>query len=112
MRLTPNRTPIRCTSTWVKRPPTTELRSIAYQLDGAEAENGAGSYLLFVIHNSDWSEREFQIPEPGADRRWYRVADTSMPAGEDFAIEGREQLLLPPDRYRVQPRSSVLLLAR
>jgi glycogen operon protein len=87
-----------------------ELRTLAYQLDGAEADRGAGSYLVFVIYNADWQGKAMRIPEPGAGRRWYRVTDTSLPADADFVADGVE--LVPADTYLASPRSTVLLLAR
>lgn len=44
-----------------------EVRTLAYQLDGAEADDGAGDYLVFVILNADWREPTVRIPAP-ADR--------------------------------------------
>jgi isoamylase len=89
-----------------------ELRTLAYQLDGAEAERGAGDYLVFVILNADWREQTVRVPDPGGARKWRRVADTSLDAGQDFLAEDEYVLLAPPDRYVVQPRSTVVLLAR
>jgi glycogen operon protein len=88
-----------------------ELRTVAYQLDGAEAESGAGSYLVFVILNAHWDAALVRVPEPGADRHWYRVVDTSLPPGDDFRSRGEEALLEPQDRYHANPRSTVVLLA-
>ena len=89
-----------------------ELRTIAYQLDGAEAEIGAGNYLVFVILNAHWEAKNVRIPEAGNGRVWRRVVDTSLPAGEDFLDESRETPLDPTDCYLVGPRSTVVLLAR
>jgi glycogen operon protein len=89
-----------------------ELRTLAYQLDGAEAENHAGSYLVFVILNADWRTKTVRIPEPGFDRRWHRAVDTSLEPGLDFLPEGHEALLVPSDHYIANPRSTVVLLAR
>jgi len=87
------------------------LRTIAFQLDGQEAENGSGDYLLFVIHNADWNVRGVRLPDPGSSRRWRRVVDTSLPDGAEFADEGHEVPLDPQDAYLVNPRTSVVLLA-
>jgi isoamylase len=89
-----------------------ELRTLCYQLDGFEAETGAGNYLLFVIANADWHVRGVRLPEPGHNRRWYRVVDTSLPAGEDFCDAGHEVALEPQGLYIANGRSSVVLLAR
>jgi isoamylase len=89
-----------------------EARTLAYQLDGAEADKGAGDYLVFVILNADWREQTVRIPEPGGTRTWRRVADTSLPDGQDFVDERQQAALDPADHYVVQPRSTVVLLAR
>jgi glycogen operon protein len=87
-----------------------ELRTVAFQLDGAESDRLAGDYLLFFILNADWRERPVRIPEPGAGRSWYRIVDTSLPAGQDFVAE-REFFLQPADGYVAKARSTVVLLA-
>jgi hypothetical protein len=45
---------------------------------------------------------------PGA--RWYRVVDTSLPAGDDCVEAGGEVALDPPDYYIANGRTTVLLL--
>ena len=89
-----------------------EARTLAYQLDGAEADRNPGDYLVFVILNADWREQTVRIPEPGPTRKWRCMADTSLPGGQDFRDEGEQTLLEPADHYVVQPRSTVVLLAR
>jgi glycogen operon protein len=88
-----------------------ELRTVAYQLDGAEADRGAGDYLVFVILNADWNPCTVRIPPAGEGRKWHRVVDTSRGAtgtDDDF----RETLLDPDDIYLASPRSTIVLLAR
>jgi glycogen operon protein len=89
-----------------------DLRTIAYQLDGAETDQGAGDYLVFVILNASWNAHGVRLPDPGSTRRWRRVLDTSLEAGEDFLPDGRELLLEPADHYVASARSTVVLLAR
>jgi glycogen operon protein len=104
-----------------------DLRTLSYQLDGAESEtvsgtwsgsaaekpaSQTGSYLLFVILNAHWAARTVRIPEPGDGRRWYRVVDTHRDAGDDFKAEGEEPLLDPQDHYVANARSTIVLLAR
>jgi isoamylase len=87
-----------------------ELRTLCYQLDGGEEATGGRDYLLFVILNAHWEPQPILLPKPRAGRRWLRVVDTSLPAGEDFADPGREVPIDPPDRYIASGRSTVLLL--
>ena len=87
-----------------------ELRTLCYQLDGGEEPARGRDYLLFVILNAHWEPQTITLPKTRATGRWYRVIDTSLPAGEDFADPGREVPLDPPDRYIANGRSTVLLL--
>ncbi len=89
-----------------------EARCLAYQLDGREEPSEVGDYRLFIILNADHQLRAFHLPAAPEGMRWYRVADTSLPAGPDFVAEGEEVPLEPADQYLANPRSSVVLLAR
>jgi hypothetical protein len=51
------------------------------------------------------------LPAPPAGLRWHRVIDTSLSEGQDVVEPGREVPLSPADRYLVNPRSTVVLLA-
>ncbi|MBE7483994.1 MAG: glycogen debranching protein GlgX [Polyangiaceae bacterium] len=88
-----------------------EARTVAYQLDGTEAELGAGNYFLFVILNADHQMRGVKLPKVEG-YAWHRVVDTSLPEGSDFVDDGHEVLLVPQEEYLVSPRSTVVLLGR
>jgi isoamylase len=87
-----------------------ELRTLCYQLDGGEEPARGRDYLLFVILNAHWEPRSITLPKTRPGRRWYRVIDTNLPAGDDFADPGHEVPLDPPDHYIANGRSTVLLL--
>jgi glycogen operon protein len=89
-----------------------ELRIVCLQLDGGEEKSDAGRYFLYVIYSADYLMQPVKIPPSPSDTRWYRVLDTSLPAGEDFLETGKEIVLDPADEYLVNPRSTVVLLAR
>jgi glycogen operon protein len=89
-----------------------ECRTLAYQLDGAEADTGAGDYLVFVIFNANWDAHRIRLPHPGGTRLWRRVVDTSLPDGEDFLSDGLEVETKSADHYIAEARSTVVLLAR
>jgi glycogen operon protein len=88
-----------------------EARTLCYQLDGSEEPSEVGDYRLFFIMNADWHLQRVAIPAPGA-LRWHRVVDTGLPAPDDFLAPGREPRLEPADHYLVNPRSTVVLIAR
>ncbi len=87
-----------------------ELRTLCYQLDGGEEPSELGKYFLFLILNADYRMMSVQLPSLSAGRRWRRIVDTSLPAGEDFCESGREVPLEPGDSYLANPRCTVVLL--
>jgi isoamylase len=98
-----------------RQPPNwhdSEVRAICMLLDGGEEQSRAGRYFLFLIYNADYRLQPVNIPPPPHATRWYRVVDTSLPAGEDFLATGEEILLNPADCYLANPRSTVVLLGK
>jgi isoamylase len=89
-----------------------ELRTVCMLLDGGEEQSEAGRYFLYVMFNADFHLQVVKIPPAPGETRWYRVIDTSLPAGADFLDTGKEVLLNPPDKYLVNPRSTVVLLGK
>ncbi|MDB5049227.1 MAG: glycogen debranching enzyme GlgX [Fibrobacteres bacterium] len=110
-----------------------ECRCLAFQLDGnewtldeeieAQARQGIEGPLVdkperkptrkdrryFFIFNMEPEEREFTLPILPEGRTWRRVADTSLPSGEDFRPQGREEKLVHPRSYLAMGRSTVIL---
>jgi len=89
-----------------------ENQTLCYQLDGSREPSELGNYRLFFIFNADHHPMDIKLPCPPADLRWYRLIDTSLPAGQDFADPGQEILLNPQDQYLASPRSTIILLGR
>jgi glycogen operon protein len=89
-----------------------ECRTLSYQLDGEEADSGAGNYLVFVILNASWNPHSVKLPDAGASRVWFRVIDTSLPAGQDVLDDEHEVRIDPSDHYVATGRSTVVLIAR
>lgn len=89
-----------------------DARAISYLLDGSEVPSDAGDYVLFIILNSDFNPLPVMVPKLQGGRTWKRAVDTSLPAGEDFAEQGREVAINPQDSYIINPRSTVVLLSR
>jgi isoamylase len=89
-----------------------ELRTICMQLDGGEEQSEVGQYFLFVIIHMGFHMQLVNIPPAPENTQWYRVIDTSLPAGEDFLEAGQEVVLNPADAYLVNPRSTVVLLGK
>jgi hypothetical protein len=91
-----------------------QLREGADQraLDASEDGVAAAAERLFFILNADSKSTWVNLPSLGTRLAWHRAIDTSLPAGDDFAVAGREVRVDPGDHYIANPRSTVVLLAR
>ncbi|HSB80549.1 MAG TPA: glycogen debranching enzyme GlgX, partial [Candidatus Methylomirabilis sp.] len=89
-----------------------ELRTLCYMLDGGEGPSAAGDYVLFVILNADFRAQFVRLPGLPGGKRWLRIIDTSLEAGEDFLDAGQEVRIDPAGQYIANPRSTVLLLGK
>ena len=89
-----------------------DARTLCMQLDGSEALAATGDYLLYLILNADYRVKSVRLPETKGGKKWRRVIDTSLAAGEDFLDEGKEIKIDPAEFYLANPRSTVVLLAR
>ncbi|WP_152053648.1 glycogen debranching protein GlgX [Tautonia marina] len=84
-------------------------RFLAWTLEAFETEE-RWDVPIYVASNAFWEPIEVELPEQD-DRRWYRVVDTSLPEGEDI-VPQEAAAFLPDDTYEVQPRSTIILIAR
>jgi glycogen operon protein len=89
-----------------------EARTLCCQLDASEDGTQLDVKRLFFVFNADFKAQWVKLPPLHPPLAWRRAIDTSLPEGEDFAEEGGETLLDPPDHYIANPRSTVVLLAR
>ena len=89
-----------------------ERRTVCYQLDAAEdGSDGTGERLLLILnahHESQWID----LPPLGPGLHWYRIVDTSLPPGADFAAPDGEVRIDPPDHYIANARTTVVLVGR
>jgi isoamylase len=88
---------------------STASRAVAMQLTQLQ-EHGSREDLHFIA-NAYWGELEFDLPQIG-EREWFRLADTALPSPQDIAEEHQEFPLLSQERYRVQPHSVVIFVAK
>jgi isoamylase len=89
-----------------------EERALAYRLASGRKDGRPGEDVLLFALNGDWNLRTLRLPAPPHERRWHRVVDTSLDAPDDFVDVEQAVLLDPDDRYLVNPRSVVVLVAR
>jgi glycogen operon protein len=89
-----------------------ELRTLCFQLDASEDPSDRSTTRLFFILHADPAAQWVALPalEPG--HGWYRIIDTSLPSGEDFAAPDGAVRIDPPDHYIANPRSTVVLVGR
>jgi isoamylase len=79
-----------------------ESRTLALCLHGTSQEDDD----LYVMVNAYWQPLDFTVQDGSADQ-WKRIVDTALPSPEDFSEQG---VLIGSPRYRVAPRSIVVLL--
>jgi isoamylase len=89
----------------------TEARVLCCSLDGTDRISREKDYQLFLVFNADYRVKSVTLPLLSS-KRWFRVIDTSLAPGVDFAEEGREVEIIPSDVYIVNPRSTVVLLGK
>ena len=65
---------------------------------------------IYLGTNTFWEALDLELP-PSNGKRWYRVVDTSLPPGEDIVTD-EEAVFLPEPKYTMQPRSTIVLIAR
>jgi glycogen operon protein len=83
-----------------------DSHSMAFSLtDESGAEN------LHFILNAYWEALDFELPVLAGGKQWRRAVDTALPSPDDYYEPGREPPLTR-NGYVVQPRSSVILIAR
>jgi len=108
-------TPILRTITWHGVEPynadfSGSSRFLAWTLEAFETTE-RWDVPIYVASNAFWEPLQAELPEPSENRRWYRVVDTSLPSGEDIVPE-QEAVFLTKTSYKVQPRSTIVLIAR
>jgi glycogen operon protein len=73
-------------------------------------ENGGAA--LFLMFNAGAAGTDFGLPPPPQGFRWHRAIDTSGSAPQDLLAPGEEALVDHAKAYRLEARTSVMLLAR
>lgn len=66
---------------------------------------------FYLAANTDTHDMNLILPTPEDGKLWARVVDTSFPAGEEVAQEGKEEVLQVQNRYVIPANSFVLLTA-
>jgi glycogen operon protein len=85
---------------------TGQSRTLAFQLHGWH-----GHPHVYVLFNSHWEWKKFQLPPHDGRWEWKRLVDTNLPPPEDIVEEKDAVPLRPADHYVAAPRSAVVLMA-
>jgi glycogen operon protein len=83
-----------------------ESRTLAFHLRGWQEGPD-----LYVIYNTHWKRRGFQLPPAKGQWKWRRVVDTNLASPNDIVEEEQAVWLNPQREYVCIPRSSVILVA-
>ena len=84
-------------------------RFLAWVLEAYQTEQ-RGDVPIYVGANAFWEPITVELPAVQG-KRWYRVVDTSFADGEEIVIDEEAQFL-PDLTYEIQPRSTIVLIAR
>ena len=87
-------------------------RTVCLGLDASAPSAELGRYRVLLMFHAGGELQPVRLPPAPAGTRWHRVLDTSLPDGPDIADTGDEIVLEPDDEYLMNPRSTVVLLAR
>ena len=87
---------------------TKQKRFLAFKLSGAGVQDND----FYVATNTDIYDLTITLPALPQDKKWYLVADTAMPSGQDIFEEGREELLTEQRRYVLISGASVVLIGK
>jgi len=83
-----------------------DSHSLAFTLRHPE-----GGDHLHVMLNAYWEPLMFELPPLPTGERWHRIVDTALPTPGDFS-DPEAARPMDGDRYRVEARSAVLLMAQ
>jgi glycogen operon protein len=86
---------------------TAESRTVVMHLPASAEDDD-----VYVALHAHWEARNCELPVLPAGRTWRLFLDTSREAPDDICDPGAEVLLPRQDVYRLEPRSTVVLVGR
>jgi glycogen operon protein len=89
-----------------------QARTLCLMLDSGASAAALGRYRVLMIFHAGTGLQPVRLPAAVAGTRWFRVIDTSLADGTEILAPADEVALDPADAYLVNPRSTVVLLAR
>lgn len=92
---------------------TPASRSIAFLLCGRHSKSlGGDAEFVYCVFNMFWEPLNFSLPVLPKGMKWFRFADTLLPAPGEISELGNEPLLENQQQYNVGGRSALILLGR
>ena len=91
---------------------TKQKRFLAFKLSGSLKDGLAPDNDFYIATNTDIYDLTITLPALPADKKWYLVADTAMPSGQDIFEEGKEELLNEQRRYVLISGATVVLMGK
>jgi glycogen operon protein len=67
---------------------------------------------FFLMMNSSTKDVTVVLPSPGAEKKWFRCVDTSVPSPNDFLMENEEETLEEQGIYVLPSRSFAILISK
>lgn len=87
-----------------------QSHTLCYRLNTEdELPDGTVEFIYYIL-NADHQNAWIVLPPLPDGVDWYRIIDTSLPAGEDFVDAVDEVRIDPPDHYLASARSNVILV--
>ena len=87
-----------------------QKRFLAFKLNGAAFSPGENDF--YVATNTDIYDLTITLPALSDGRKWYFVADTSLPSPEDISETGNEEVLREQRRYVLLSGATVVLMGK
>ncbi len=71
-----------------------------------------GTRELYVMFHADFDEKDFAVPHPPRNKKWYCAVDTSQPMPRDVCPAGFEGPIDRQKSYALSARSMAILVAK
>jgi glycogen operon protein len=85
---------------------TGQSRTLAFQMHGWHSQPD-----IFVMFNSHWEAKRFNLPPHEGRWKWRRLVDTHLPSPMDILDESEAVPLATPTQYTLAPRSAAILIS-
>ena len=87
---------------------------LALQINGRRADivRDKDDNDFYIMFNASIEPVVFYLPVANGRKNWFRAVDTSLNAPKDILPAGSEEAIPPSNKYKVNARSTVILLSK